>query len=152
MTKPKVQNPWNDLNKFYSPNIFFAYLQGQRSNAQVLIFVLNSLRKAEFFTEFGERSHHLLPNVWRSNGNQSVKFGRLIKDSLRNIFQKSCRQCGRETSSRPLCFLKRLFVKAIGQHLSFNIFWLTSTWTYSKNKFYNISDCWSRETLNFDFL
>ena len=25
MTKPKVQNLWNDLNKSYSPKIFFAY-------------------------------------------------------------------------------------------------------------------------------
>ena len=59
MTKPKVQNPWNNLNESYSPNIFFAYLQGKRSNAQVLFFVLNSLREAEFFIEFGRRSHNL---------------------------------------------------------------------------------------------
>ena len=30
--------------------------------------------------------------------------------------------------------------------LSFNIFW---TWTCNKNKFYNISDCFFRDTLNF---
>ena len=27
-----------------------------------------------------------------------------------------------------------------------------SPWTYNKNKFYETSDCWSRDTLNFDFL
>ena len=41
------------------PTYFLHILQGQRSNAQVLIFVLNSLREAEFFIEFGRRSHHL---------------------------------------------------------------------------------------------
>ena len=38
---------------------FLHILQGQRSNAQVLIFVLNSLREADFFIEFGRRSHNL---------------------------------------------------------------------------------------------
>ena len=33
--------------------------QGQHSNAQVLIFVLNSLREAGFFIEFGRRFHNL---------------------------------------------------------------------------------------------
>ena len=74
------------------PTCFLHILQGQRSNAQLLIFVLNSLREAEFFIEFGRRSHHLLPNVSRSNGNQSMKFGQLIKYSRRSIFEKSCRQ------------------------------------------------------------
>ena len=38
---------------------FLHILQGQRSNAKALIFVLNSLREAEFFIEFGRRSHNL---------------------------------------------------------------------------------------------
>ena len=38
---------------------FLQILQGQRSNAQVLIFVLNSLTEAEFFIEFGRGSHNL---------------------------------------------------------------------------------------------
>ena len=59
MTKPKVQTLWNDLNLSYSPTYFLHILQGQRSNAQVLIFVLNSLRQAEFFIEFGRRSRNL---------------------------------------------------------------------------------------------
>ena len=41
------------------PTYFLHILQGQPSNAQVLIFVLNSLREAEFFIEFGKRSHNL---------------------------------------------------------------------------------------------
>ena len=59
MTKPKLQNLWNNLNESYSPTYFLQTLQGQRSAAQVLILVLNSLREAEFFIELGRRSHNL---------------------------------------------------------------------------------------------
>ena len=50
---------------------------------------------------------HTLPNISRTKGNQSIKFGQLIKCNERNIFlNKSCRKWGRKTSSRPLfCFL-----------------------------------------------
>ena len=125
MTKPKAQNLWNDLSESYSPNIFFAYSTRTAVRCPSINFCFEFLERSRIFCEFDRRSHHLLPNVSKSNGNQSVKFGQLIKYSLRNIFQKSCRQWGRETSSRPLCFLKKAFykVKAIGQHLSFNIFW-----------------------------
>ena len=41
------------------PKYFLHILQGQLSAAQVLIFVLNYLREAEFFIEFGRRSHNL---------------------------------------------------------------------------------------------
>ena len=51
---------------------------------------------------------HILANVSRSKGNQTMKFGHLIEYNLRNIFlQKSGRQLGSKTSLRPLfCFLK----------------------------------------------
>ena len=29
---------------------------------------------------------HILPNISRSKGNQAMKFGQLMKDSVRNIF------------------------------------------------------------------
>ena len=41
------------------PIYFLHILQRQRSAAQLLIFVLNSLREAEFFIEFGRRFHNL---------------------------------------------------------------------------------------------
>ena len=41
------------------PTYFLHILAGQRSNVQVLIFVLNSLIEGEFFIEFGRRSHNL---------------------------------------------------------------------------------------------
>ena len=58
MTKPKLQNLWNDLTESCSPNILLDILQGQLSNAQVLIVGLNSLSEAEFFIEFGRRSYN----------------------------------------------------------------------------------------------
>ena len=46
---------------------------------------------------------HVLPNISRSNDNQTMKFGQLIEYDVRNIFfQKSCRDSGRKTSLRPL--------------------------------------------------
>ena len=33
----------------------------------------------------------ILPHISRSNGNQTMKFGQVIEDNARNIFQKSCR-------------------------------------------------------------
>ena len=55
---------------------------------------------------------YILPNIWRIRDNQAMQLGELIKYSVRNIFlQKSCRNSGMETSSRPICFLKKLSIK-----------------------------------------
>ena len=46
---------------------------------------------------------HILPNIPKSQDNQTMKFGELIEYNKRNMFlQKSCRARGRDTSSRPL--------------------------------------------------
>ena len=46
---------------------------------------------------------HMLPNISRSNDNQTMKFGQLIEYDVRNsFFQKSCRDSGRKTSVRPV--------------------------------------------------
>ena len=43
----------------------------------------------------------ILPNISRSKGNQTTKFGQLIECSMRNIFlEKSYTKCGEETSPR----------------------------------------------------
>ena len=48
---------------------------------------------------------HILPNISRSKGNQTIKLGQLIEYNLRNIFlEKSYAKCGGETIPRP--FLK----------------------------------------------
>ena len=46
---------------------------------------------------------HILPNISRDKGNQTIKFGQLIECNLRNVFlEKPCTKCGGETSPRPL--------------------------------------------------
>ena len=48
----------------------------------------------------------MLPNISRSEGNQTMKFGQLIAYSMRNIFvEKSYIKCGGETI--PILFSKK---------------------------------------------
>ena len=50
---------------------------------------------------------HILPNISRSKGNQTMKFAQLIEYYLRNIFlEKPYTKCGGETILRP--FSKKL--------------------------------------------
>ena len=45
---------------------------------------------------------HILPNISRRKGNQSIKCGHLMECNMRSIFlEKSCTKCGWETSPRP---------------------------------------------------
>ena len=45
---------------------------------------------------------HTLPNILRSKGNQTMKYGQLIECNMGNIFlEKLYTKCGGETSSRP---------------------------------------------------
>ena len=45
---------------------------------------------------------HILPNISRSKGNQTMKFGQLIECNVRKIFiVKSYRECDGETIPRP---------------------------------------------------
>ena len=46
---------------------------------------------------------HILSNISRSKGIQTVKFGQLIEYKISNIFffEKSYTKCGRETIPRP---------------------------------------------------
>ena len=49
---------------------------------------------------------HILPNISRSKGNKTMKFGQLIKHNMTNIFLgKSYTKCGRETI--PRLFFKK---------------------------------------------
>ena len=44
---------------------------------------------------------HVLPNISRNKGNQTMKFGQLIEYNMRNIFlEKSYTKYGGETSPR----------------------------------------------------
>ena len=54
---------------------------------------------------------HILPNISRSEGNQTIKFGQLIECNMRNIFlEKSCTKCGGETSPRPFSEKSKLSI------------------------------------------
>ena len=54
---------------------------------------------------------HILPNIPRSKSNHAMKFGQLTKYNVRNItLQELCKKWDRETSSRPLVFLIKLYM------------------------------------------
>ena len=45
---------------------------------------------------------HLLLNITRSKGNQTIKFGQSMEYNMRNIFpEKSNIKCGKEANPRP---------------------------------------------------
>ena len=55
---------------------------------------------------------YILPNIWRTKDNQTMKFGQLIKYNVRNVFlQKLCRKWDRNTSSKSIFFKKRFYMK-----------------------------------------
>ena len=67
-----------------------------------------------------------------------MKFGQLIDYHVKKIFcGKSCRKSDSDT----FFFQKAFEVKRSGQHLNFNKFWYSSTWTYNKSKLCKTSDC-----------
>ena len=66
------------------------------------------IRKINWISNFvtsqpGQQSilKHILTNISRSKGNETMKFGQLIEYNIRNIFlEKSYTKCGGETSPR----------------------------------------------------
>ena len=98
---------------------------------------------------------HILPNISRSKGNQTMKFGQLIEYNKRNIFlQKSCRKWGRETSSRPLCFFKKsiIYGKSKFSAAKFQYISVVFNLACNKNKLNKTLDYWFTDILNFSFL
>ena len=54
---------------------------------------------------------HVLTNISRSKGNQTMKFGQLIEYDMRTIFlEKSFSKCGRETIPRPFSKKSKLII------------------------------------------
>ena len=55
---------------------------------------------------------HILPELARSKGNQTMEFGQLIEYNMRNIFLENlCTKCGEETS--PRSFFKNIKIEHI---------------------------------------
>ena len=53
----------------------------------------------------------MIPNISRSKGNQTMKFGQLIEYNMRNIFlEKSHTKCGGEASPRPFHITSKLSI------------------------------------------
>ena len=54
---------------------------------------------------------HILCNISRSKGNQTVKFGQLIEYNMRNILlKKSYTKCGGKTNPRPFSEKSKLSI------------------------------------------
>ena len=54
---------------------------------------------------------HILPNISRIKGNQTMKFGQLIEYDMRNTFlEKSYAKCGGETIPRPFSKKSKLSI------------------------------------------
>ena len=54
---------------------------------------------------------HILPNISRSKGNQTMKFDQLIEYNMRNIFvEKSYTKCAGETIPRSLSKKSKLSI------------------------------------------
>ena len=54
---------------------------------------------------------HILPNISRSKGNQTKKFGQLIEYNMINTFlEKSYTKCGGGASPRPFCKKSKLSI------------------------------------------
>ena len=89
---------------------FLFHLKSSFPDQVIWIFVLTfwSCRKkgligkvrliSKFFTHI---IIHILPNISRSKGNQTLKFGQKVYNKRNNFLWKSCRKWGRETSFRP---------------------------------------------------
>ena len=97
---------------------------------------------------------HVLPNISRSKGNQTMKFGRLIQYNNRNIFlQKLCEKWSRETSSRPLFFFQKSLIWGEGKWSAayFPYILIALNLSHNKSKLYKTLKYWSRDMLNFNF-
>ena len=63
----------------------------------------------------GNRKHTYIfffcPNISRSKGNQTIKFGQSIEHNMRDIFlEKSSTKCGEETIPRPFSKKSKLSI------------------------------------------
>ena len=98
---------------------------------------------------------HMLLNISRIKGNQTMKFGQLIEYPKRNIFlYKLCRNRGRETSFRPLFGLLKSFIlgKIKWSAAWFSYISMVLRSPYNRNKLFEALHYQSRDILNFFFL
>ena len=85
---------------------------------------------------------HILPNISRSKGNQTMKFDQLVKYNVKNnfFFKNHTKNEAEILIADNLFFEKALYkVKACGQHVNFNIFIWPRTRTCDKSKMGEVS-------------
>ena len=108
---------------FISPKKLFLFLRYLSFCLDFLFMYQNSLIKkirltSNFLTSQPREQTiviYILPNISRSKGNQTMKFGQLIEYNMRNIFlEKSYSECDGETSPK-------LFWKIKIEHISGSI-------------------------------
>ena len=59
----------------------------------------------------GTQTIHMLSNISRSKGNQTIKFGQLTEYNMKNIFlEKSYTKCGGKTIPRPFSKKSKLSI------------------------------------------
>ena len=64
---------------------------------------------------------HILPNISRSKGNQTMKFGQLIEYILINIFlEKSCKNCAEGTIPKPFSKKSNLSISLDQYHILYH--------------------------------
>ena len=95
---------------FISPKKLFLFLRYLSFCLDFLFMYQNSLIKkirltSNFLTSQPREQTiviHILPNISRGKGNQTMKFGQLMECNIRNIFlKKSYTKFGGKTSPRP---------------------------------------------------
>ena len=95
---------------FLSPRKLFSFSRHLSFCLEFLVMYRNDLIKkirliSNFMTSQPSQQTiliHILPNITRSKGNQTMKFRQLIECNMRNIFlEKSCTKCVGETTPRP---------------------------------------------------
>ena len=80
------------------------------------------------------------PNISRSKGNQTMKFGQLVECNMRNIFlEKSCIKYGGRTSPRPFHKKSKLSISLI-RCITLDF---TSYKAFSKNKKRSGTSSWT---------
>ena len=93
----------------------FKFLSWHLGHVEKTAYIIKKIKLISKFltSEPGQQTitMYILPNISRSKGKHTLKFGQLIEYNNKNVFlQKLCRKWGRETSSTPLFGFWKSFI------------------------------------------
>ena len=120
---------------FISPQKLFSFSRCLSFCLDFLIMQQNGLiRKIRLISSFmmsqpGQQTilRYILPDISRSKGNQTMKFGQLIECNMKNIFlEKSYTKCDGETSPRPFSEKLKLSLSLDQQQVLQSLFLLNA--------------------------